>query len=60
MYNTVTRSPHPCGITPLEARGNTENVTGETLVLNKNFPSIKQGFSPHYAEKVGKIGFVLA
>ena len=25
----------------------TTNMTGETLVLNKNFTSIKQGFSQH-------------
>ena len=35
----------------------TVNVTGETLVLNKSLPSIKQGFSRHYAGKVSKIVF---
>jgi len=33
----------------------TANVTGETLVLNKDLPSIKKGFSQHKAVKVGKI-----
>jgi len=36
---------------------NTVNVTGESLVLNKNFPGIKHGFCQHKAGKVGKIGF---
>ena len=35
----------------------TINVNGETLVLNNNFPTIKHGFSEHYAGKVGKIEF---
>ena len=34
-------------------------MTGETLVLDKNFPSIKQGFSQHQAGKVGKMGFTV-
>ena len=38
----------------------TVNLTDETLVLHKNFPNINQGFSQHYAEKVGNIGFVTA
>ena len=38
----------------------TVNVTGETMVLNKNFPSIKQGFTQLLAENVVKIGFVPA
>ena len=33
----------------------TVNATGETLVLNKDFPSIKQGFYQHNGGKVGKI-----
>ena len=33
----------------------TVNATGETLVLNKDFPSIKQGFCQHNGGKVGKI-----
>ena len=32
-------------------------MAGETLVLNKNFSSIKQFFSQLLAENVGKIGF---
>ena len=36
--------------------GYTVNVTGETLVLNKYFPSKKKGFIQHKAGKVGKIG----
>ena len=31
-------------------------MTGETLVLNKTFPSTKQGFSQYQAGKVGKKG----
>ena len=38
----------------------TVNVTGETLVLNKNFPSIKQGFTLLLARKIVKIGFAPA
>ena len=34
----------------------TVNVTGETVVPNKNFPNKKQRFSLHKAGKVGKIG----
>ena len=33
----------------------TVNVTGETLVLKKGFPSINQGFSQYYARKFGKM-----
>ena len=36
------------------------NVTGDTLVLNKNLPSIKQGLYQHLDGKVEKIGFVPA
>ena len=32
----------------------TLNVTGETLVLKENFPSIKKGFFGHYVCKVEK------
>ena len=35
-------------------------VTGEIPVLNKNYPSIKQGFSQHLGGKVGIIGFITA
>ena len=35
----------------------TVNETGEALMLNKIFASIKQGFCKHYTGKVGKIGF---
>ena len=33
----------------------TVNATGETLVLNKNFPNRKQGFPKHQGGKVGII-----
>ena len=39
-------------------RARTVNVTGETLVLDKNLPSIKQGFAQLSAGKVGKMRFV--
>ena len=36
----------------------TLTVTGETLLIKENFPSIKKGFFGHYVCKVGKKGFV--
>ena len=38
----------------------TVNVTGETLVLNKNFSSRKQGFTQHQAGTVGQSGLAPA
>ena len=45
----------PFQVVAMENESHTVNATGETLVLNKDFPSIKQGFYQQNGGKVGKI-----